>query len=289
MQSHIQQFIDYLALERHYSQNTQTSYARDLSKLADFAQAKGLSDWSEVTTELLNQWVMKMRHQGISPRSIRRHLSAVRGLLNHLVTRQVIGHNCALGVKTPKPGEKLPDVLDYEQVALLLTPRSNTWQELRDVALLEVLYSGGLRVSELVGLDIGDVDFDQGFIKVLGKGAKLRHVPLGESALSALSAYLQQHPLEQALFVNKTQTRLGARSVQAMVKKRAEVLGIPVAVHPHLLRHAAATHFLQSSHDLRSTQEFLGHRSIKSTQVYTHLDFLELSKVYDQHHPRAKK
>ena len=139
MQSHIQQFIEYLALERHYSQNTQTSYARDLSKLADFVQAKGLIDWSEVTTELLNQWVMSMRHQGISPRSIRRCLSAVRGLFNHLVTHQVIQHNCALGVKTPKPGQKLPDVLDYEQVALLLKPRSNTWQEVRDVALLEVL------------------------------------------------------------------------------------------------------------------------------------------------------
>lgn len=289
MQSHIQQFIEYLALERHYSQNTQTSYARDLSKLADFVQAKGLIDWSEVTTELLNQWVMSMRHQGISPRSIRRCLSAVRGLFNHLVTHQVIQHNCALGVKTPKPGQKLPDVLDYEQVALLLKPRSNTWQEVRDVALLEVLYSAGLRVSELVGLNVSDVDFNQGFVKVLGKGGKVRHVPLGESALSALSSYLQQCPVNQAVFVSKTQTRLSTRSVQAMVKKRAEVLGIPVAVHPHLLRHAAATHFLQSSHDLRSTQELLGHRSIKSTQVYTHLDFLELSKVYDQHHPRAKK
>lgn len=288
MRNQIKQFIEHLAIERRYSMHTQKSYALDLVKLVEFASAQSIHRWDELNAEQLNLFVMQMRHDNISSRSIRRRLSAIRGFFAYLLTQGEISENYALGIKTPKLTPKLPEVLSYEQVLQLLSPRDNTWQELRDVAMIEVIYSCGLRVSELVGLNTEEVDLKGGFVQVLGKGQRLRHVPLGESAIAALNTYLKNHQ-KSALFVNKSGERIGVRSVQNMIKKRAQLVGIQISVHPHLLRHAAATHFLQSSHDLRSTQEFLGHQSIKSTQVYTHLDFLELSKVYDQHHPRAKK
>jgi integrase/recombinase XerC len=173
---------------------------------------------------------------------------------------------------------------------LLLKPRSATGAELRDVAIIEVIYSCGLRVSELASLNVNAIDIKTGFLQVIGKGAKMRHTPLGEAAQKAISNYLKKMNIRQgALFLNNKGQRISVRAIQLMLKKRALEVGIKVSVYPHMLRHAAATHFLQSSHDLRSVQIFLGHESIKSTQIYTHLDFLELSKVYDNCHPRAKK
>ena len=156
---------------------------------------------------------------------------------------------------------------------------------------IELLYSCGLRVSELVGINTKDLDINEGFVRVMGKGGKARFSPIGSSAINILEAYLSKRPESEsdALFLNQKGLRISPRSVQNIVKKRAIDVGISINVHPHMLRHAAATHFLQSSHDLRTVQEFLGHKSIKSTQIYTHLDFLELSKVYDEFHPRAKK
>jgi len=288
LQNQIKQFIDYLDIERNYSKNTQKSYARDLSKLHIFAKSKSINSWDELTVDDVNLFVMGLRHSSISSRSIRRHLSAVRGFLTYLLNHNLITKNCAVGIKTPKLDATLPDTLNYENILQLLKLKSNSWIELRDVAIIEVIYSCGLRVSEAVGLNVDDLDLNQGFVKVLGKGNKMRHVPLGESAKNVLDKYLVKHNA-RALFVNKNTSRISVRSVQNIVKKRAQSVGIEINVYPHMLRHAAATHFLQSSHDLRSTQEFLGHKSIKSTQVYTHLDFLELSKVYDKCHPRAKK
>ncbi len=233
-----------------------------------------------------------MRHHGISGRSIRRHLSSVRGFLAYLFTHKIISSNCALDLQSPKINQNLPKILDYEQIVILATPRSQLVKELRDVAIIEVIYSCGLRVSELVSLDINSIDNIQGFLQVMGKGSKMRNTPFGKPAQRAIANYLQKININQgqgALFLNNKQQRISVRSVQEMIKKRALEIGIKVGVYPHMLRHAAATHFLQSSHDLRSVQDFLGHESIKSTQVYTHLDFLELSKVYDKFHPRAKK
>jgi integrase/recombinase XerC len=231
---------------------------------------------------------MQLRHKNLSSRSIRRYLSSVRGLLTYLVNQGQLKHNCAAQLSTPKIAQTLPETLNYEQLLQLLKPQGGARFERRDVAIIEVIYSCGLRVSELVNLNVDDVDLSQGFLTVMGKGGKTRHTPLGTSAQEAINQYvLERH--SDALFVNKNGKRIGVRSVQNMIKKRALNAGIKVNVYPHMLRHAAATHFLQSSHDLRSTQEFLGHESIKSTQVYTHLDFLELSKVYDKCHPRAKK
>lgn len=288
MHKQITNFIQYLKVERHYAINTQQAYQRDLGKLLVFAQKKSLSQWSNLSSDHLNLFVMEMRHQDISARSIRRNLSVIRGFLTYLVNHHQLSNNCAIHLQSPKIDQNLPNILNYDNILLMLKLRSNTWFELRDVAMIEVLYSCALRVSELVALNVNDVDLNQGFLRVLGKGSKVRHTPIGKAAQRAISRCLFNHS-NHALFVNKNQQRVSVRTVQNMVKKRALEAGIKVNVYPHMLRHAAATHFLQSSHDLRSTQEFLGHSSIKSTQIYTHLDFLELSKVYDQCHPRAKK
>jgi len=286
----ITQFMLYLRVERHYALNTQQAYQRDLQQLLSFANQQGVDSWIKLTSEHLNLLVMKMRHANSSGRTIRRHLSSIRGFLTYLVNQGYLSSNCALGLQPPKIGKNLPKTLDYGQLTLMLNPRSKSFSELRDVAIVEVIYSCGLRVSELVGLNVNDIDAEQGFLSVMGKGGKMRHTPLGESAQKAINHYLQKLGNSQkALFLNNRQLRISVRAVQEMVKKRALEVGIKINVHPHMLRHAAATHFLQSSHDLRSVQEFLGHESIKSTQVYTHLDFLELSKVYDKCHPRAKK
>ena len=280
----------YLRVERHYALNTQHAYQRDLEQLLSFINQQGVNSWIDLTGEHLNLLVMKMRHANSSGRTIRRHLSSIRGFLTYLVNQRYLSSNCALGLQPPRLDQNLPKILDYGQLTLMFNPRSKSPSELRDVAIIEVMYSCGLRVSELVSLDVNDIDTKQGFLNVMGKGGKMRHTPLGKSAQRAIANYLQKTGVTQgALFLNNRHIRISVRAIQTMVKKRALEVGIKINVHPHMLRHAAATHFLQSSHDLRSVQEFLGHESIKSTQVYTHLDFLELSKVYDQCHPRAKK
>ncbi|MCH9646048.1 MAG: tyrosine recombinase XerC [Proteobacteria bacterium] len=288
MKKQIIDFILYLKVERNYAFNTQQAYERDLNQFLVFLQAQHVSSWSALDVQMLNTFIMQLRHKNISARSIRRYLSSIKGLLTYLVNQNQLEHNCAIQLRTPKITQTLPNSLNYEQLLQILQTTGNARFEDRDVAIIEVIYSCGLRVSELVGLNVSDVDLSQGFLSVMGKGSKIRHTPLGSSAQKAIRKHLEAHQSD-ALFVNKNGNRIGVRSIQNMIKKRALAAGIKINVYPHMLRHAAATHFLQSSHDLRSTQEFLGHASIKSTQVYTHLDFLELSKVYDQCHPRAKK
>jgi integrase/recombinase XerC len=282
------EFILYLKVERNYALNTQQAYERDLNQLLAFLKVQNISSWSALDTQMLNVFIMQLRHKNISSRSIRRYLSSIKGFLTYLVNQNQLKQNCAIQLRTPKIKQTLPNTLHYEQLLQILKTTGNARFEDRDVAIIEVIYSCGLRVSELTSLNVSDVDLSQGFLSVMGKGSKIRHTPLGRSAQEAISQHLKTHQAN-ALFVNKNGDRIGVRSVQNMIKKRALAAGVKINVYPHMLRHAAATHFLQSSHDLRSTQEFLGHASIKSTQVYTHLDFLELSKVYDQCHPRAKK
>ncbi len=288
MKKQIIEFISYLKVERNYALNTQQAYQRDLHQLIIFLNVQKISTWSQLTSEMLNLFMMQLRHKNICSRSIRRYMSSVRGLLTYLVNQGQLKHNCAVQLHTPKIAQTLPSTLNYDQLLQMLKPQKTSRFEQRDVGIIEVIYSCGLRVSELVNLDVKDVDLSQGFLTIMGKGGKMRHTPLGASAQTVIKKYLTIHQ-STPLFINKNGERIGVRSVQNMIKKRALSAGIKINVHPHMLRHAAATHFLQSSHDLRSTQEFLGHASIKSTQVYTHLDFLELSKVYDQCHPRAKK
>ncbi len=290
MQKNIDNFISYLDIERNYALNTQRAYKEDLQQLVEFLQQQAIKNWAEVTIEHLNLLIMNLRSHGNNGRSIRRHLSSVRGFFTYLVNHNILLNNCALGLQSPKIDKALPKILDYNHIELLVKPRSQTTLELRDIAIIEVIYSCGLRVSELVGLNINSIDLAEGFVEVTGKGSKMRHTPLGKAAQKAITSYLQKSGVTQdALFLNNKGQRIGVRAIELMIKKRAIEVGIKVSVHPHMLRHAAATHFLQSSHNLRAVQDFLGHKSIKSTQVYTHLDFLELSKVYDKCHPRAKK
>ena len=287
----IEQYIAYLRVERHYAPNTISAYRRDLSNLFDFCLKKKISDTSAIDSDILNLFVMELRHKAISSKSIRRYLSSIRGFLDYLVKEEILTENNAKKIKSPKISHSLPKTIDFDDLKRLLSVQSKSYQELRSIAMIEIMYSCGLRVSELVKLNISDMDLSEGFVRVKGKGGKMRFSPIGSDAIKAIRLYLAKRPNAEtrALFVNNNENRISSRTVQNTVKIRALEVGISVNIHPHMLRHAAATHFLQSSHDLRSVQEFLGHKSIKSTQVYTHLDFLELSKVYDKFHPRAKK
>lgn len=284
----IGEFIRHLEVERRYAKNTCEAYQRDLDKLLNFMCKNDLKLCTDLTEKHFNLLVMELHSHNLSGRSIRRIMSAIRGFLNYLMASGVLKNNAATATTSPKMDKKLPQILNYADIEKILKSQHNSADKKRNLAIFEVIYSCGLRVSELVGLNIEDID--DGFLRVLGKGAKWRTIPLGSPANIAIKAYLQQSGhFEGALFINQKRLRISTRSVQNIVKKMALDAGIKINVYPHMLRHAAATHFLQSSHDLRSTQEFLGHESIKSTQVYTHLDFLELAKVYDKHHPRAKK
>ena len=287
----IDQFSTYLEVEKLYALNTISAYQRDLLKFLSFCLENSVTKWQDIKPETLNLFVMGLRHRGVSARSIRRHLSSIRGFFTFLVKQGVLTENCVISIQTPKIDQVLPKTIDFDDLKRMTALSSGLFAELRAVVMIELMYSCGLRVSELIGIDINDLDLEEGFVRVKGKGGKTRFSPIGRSAIDAVEMYLSKRSNceNDALFVNQKNYRISLRSVQNIVKKRALEVGVTVNVHPHMLRHAAATHFLQSSHDLRTVQEFLGHKSIKSTQVYTHLDFLELSKVYDEFHPRAKK
>jgi integrase/recombinase XerC len=221
-------------------------------------------------------------------------LSAVRTFLSFLVETGVLPSNAAVHVQAPKPPRRLPSTLDADQVASLLAVSEEDPLALRDRAILELFYSSGLRLAELVGLSLGDVDVADRTVRVLGKGSKARIVPVGRHALAALRDWLQVRPQlaphgELALFVSRRGQRVSPRTVQTRVNEWAKRRGAPTGVHPHMLRHSFATHMLESSGDLRAVQEMLGHASLSTTQVYTHLDFQHLANVYDQAHPRARK
>ena len=287
----IEDFVGHLSIEKNYALNTISSYKRDLLKFSSFLSKKEVLDFKMIDPDVLNIFVMELRHTNTSGKSIKRYLSSIRVFFNFLIEVGEVQTNPALLIKTPKVERDLPKTIDFDDLKKMMTINSTQYKELRAVLMIELLYSCALRVSELVGINFEDIDMDEGFVKVMGKGGKARFSPMGQTTVDVLKRYIKQRPTSatNALFINQNNTRISTRTVQNVVKKRALQVGISINVHPHMLRHAAATHFLQSSHDLRTVQEFLGHKSIKSTQVYTHLDFLELSKVYDEFHPRAKK
>ena len=287
----IEDFVGHLSIEKNYALNTISSYKRDLLKFSSFLSKKEVLDFKMIDPDVLNIFVMELRHSNTSGKSIKRYLSSIRVFFNFLIEVGEVQTNPALLIKTPKVERDLPKTIDFDDLKKMMTINSTQYKELRAVLMIELLYSCALRVSELVGINFEDIDMDEGFVKVMGKGGNARFSPMGQTTVDVLKRYIKQRPncATNALFINQNNTRISTRTVQNVVKKRALQVGISINVHPHMLRHAAATHFLQSSHDLRTVQEFLGHKSIKSTQVYTHLDFLELSKVYDEFHPRAKK
>ena len=287
----IEDFVGHLSIEKNYALNTISSYKRDLLKFSSFLSKKEVLDFKMIDPDVLNIFVMELRHSNTSGKSIKRYLSSIRVFFNFLIEVGEVQTNPALLIKTPKVERDLPKTIDFDDLKKMMTINSTQYKELRAVLMIELLYSCALRVSELVGINLEDIDMDEGFVKVMGKGGNARFSPMGQTTVDVLKRYIKQRPsyATNALFINQNNTRISTRTVQNVVKKRALQVGISINVHPHMLRHAAATHCLQSSHDLRTVQEFLGHKSIKSTQVYTHLDFLELSKVYDEFHPRAKK
>jgi integrase/recombinase XerC len=287
----IEGFVEYLNVEKNYALNTISSYKRDLLKFVSFLNNRGITNWVSIDSDAINIFVMELRHRSISAKSLKRYLSSIRVFFNYLIENNIIQKNPALSVQTPKVERVLPKTIDFDDLRRMMSINTSSFKELRSVLMIELLYSCGLRVSELVGINLADFDLSEGFVKVMGKGGKARFSPIGEATIDVLKRYLEMRPncSSDALFINQKNIRISTRTVQNVVKNRALQVGVSINVHPHMLRHAAATHFLQSSHDLRTVQEFLGHKSIKSTQIYTHLDFLELSKVYDEFHPRAKK
>jgi integrase/recombinase XerC len=287
----LRRYLDHLQHERRLSRHTLENYARDIETLIGCAAATPLH---KLQVHDVRRFVAQRHGKGLNARSIARMLSAWRGFYRYLARDHGYGDNPCLGIRAPKGVKRLPQALSPDEAHQLLDVKSNGVLEVRDKAMFELFYSSGLRLSELIGLAPGDISFSDGTVRVTGKGSKTRIVPVGTYALAAITAWLESRAhisrLESdALFVNRLGRRLSARSVQERLKTLARKQGVTAKVHPHVLRHSFASHVLQSSSDLRAVQEMLGHASISTTQVYTHLDFQHLAKIYDAAHPRAKK
>lgn len=286
-----QGFLAHLAMERRLSPHTVKSYGRDVDLLLELAKTTPLSG---LDSHHIRRFVATLHARGLSGRSLARALSAWRTFFNYLARDHGFGANPCLGVRPPRVKRTLPEALSPDQAARLLAFQARDPLALRDKAAFELFYSSGLRLAELAGLAVDDVNLADGTVRVTGKGAKTRVVPVGRCALEALRAWLAVRDRfaaarQAALFLARTGARLSPRAIQARLKGWARRQEIAANVHPHVLRHSFASHLLQSSGDLRAVQEMLGHASISTTQVYTHLDFQHLAKVYDAAHPRAKK
>jgi integrase/recombinase XerC len=286
-------YFVHLTKERRLSGHTEFNYRHDLDLFTRFCASKGLQAWKQVDSQHVRTFAAAEFHRGQSGRSIQRRLSAVRGFFAYLLREREITFNPAVEVRAPKAKKRLPKTLDADLMAKLLTFRSDGTLDVRDKAIMELFYSSGLRLAELVGVDLTDLDLVDRTVRVTGKGDKTRIVPVGRFAVDALSTWLRERatiatPGEVALFVNRYGRRMGTRAVQERVTRWALRQGIGVHLHAHMFRHSFASHLLESSQDLRGVQELLGHANIATTQVYTHLDFQHLARIYDQAHPRAK-
>jgi integrase/recombinase XerC len=290
----IARYLEHLAKERRLSPHTGSNYARDINALADFLERSSVTDWKRVDSQHVRVFAARSHAAGLNPRSVQRRLSAARGFFNYLTRESVVASNPAVDIRAPKAARRLPGTLDVDQICQLLDIPGNDALAVRDRAIMELFYSSGLRLAELVGLSITDIDLADRTVRVLGKGSKTRVVPVGRKACDAIRAWLRERAAlanvdETALFVGRNGTRLKARAVQLRIAMWARRKGLPSRVYPHLFRHSFATHLLESSKDLRGVQELLGHADISTTQVYTHLDFAHLARTYDASHPRAKR
>jgi integrase/recombinase XerC len=290
----IPRFLGSLRNERRYSRHTEAAYRRDLDCLLRHCTEAGVATWRALDNYHLRSFAAAEHRRGLSPRSVQRRLSAARSFFEYLLREGAVERNPAVDIAAPKAEKRLPATVDADRLAKLLETPGDETLTLRDRALMELLYSSGLRLSELVGLDVTDLDLADRTVRVTGKGGKTRVVPVGRHAVAALSDWLRRRadlarPGEHALFLSERRTRMSARAVQARVSHWAMRQGVGVKMHPHVFRHSFATHLLESSGDLRAVQELLGHADVSTTQVYTHLDFAHLARVYDQAHPRARK
>lgn len=284
-------YLSHLANERRLSPLTCTSYARDIATLLEFTKETPLD---QLQIHHIRRFVSQLHAKGLSGRSLARMLSAWRGLYNYLARDHGCTSNPCTGLRAPKAPRTLPHVLSPDEAAKLLEFPTEDLMALRDKAMFELFYSSGLRLAELASLEPENLSFSDGTVRVTGKGGRTRVVPVGSQAAQALCAWMKLRetllkPGETALFLSRHGKGISTRSISQRLKIRALQQGISANVHPHMLRHSFASHLLQSSGDLRAVQEMLGHASISTTQVYTHLDFQHLAKVYDATHPRAKK
>ena len=290
----IDRFLQHLQTERRLAANTCKHYQRDLTELLDWCNAAGINGWHDLDTHLVRKYAAQCHRRGLCGRSIQRRLSALRTFYNYLLREQQVLQNPGLDVRAPKSEQHLPDTLNVDDITRLMNVSHKDTLAVRDLAMLELMYSSGLRLAELVSLNTGDIDFNERVVRVTGKGAKTRVLPVGDKAISALRSWMQMRPgqahqAETAIFTGRRGKRLGTRAVQQRVKDWARHQGVPGDIHPHTLRHSFASHLLESSGDLRAVQELLGHADISTTQIYTHLDFQHLAQVYDSAHPRARK
>jgi integrase/recombinase XerC len=290
----LERFFGYLQHERRLSSHTLKNYQRDLSRLQEYCEAMGISEWAALDSYGVRSYVAWRHRKGLGGRSLQRELSALRSFYNYLLRERVVGNNPGIGVPAPKVEKRLPRALDVDKTGHLLDIHDDSPLAVRDKAMMELIYSSGLRLAELISLDLDSIDRRDATVRITGKGSKTRVVPVGRQALQALGEWLKVRgqlamPEQRALFVSNNGKRLSPRSVQQRLRQWALKQGLDTRVHPHMLRHSFASHILESSGDLRAVQELLGHADIATTQVYTHLDFQHLAKVYDQAHPRAHK
>ena len=291
----IDRFLDHLKFERRVSDHTVSAYRIDLLRLQAFAVQRKIQNIARLAPPHARLFAAGLRHLNLSSRSIARTLSAARSFYKFLIREGEGKTNPFEGISTPRGERKLPRTLNIEQAAQLVTITPDSDLTFRDRAILELLYSSGLRLSEIERSNVCDVDLADKTMTILGKGGKTRIVPVGRHAITAIKSWLQRRQAlvsnveEKALFVSRSGNRLGARAIQKRVEYWAKRQGLDRSVHPHMLRHSFASHLLESSSDLRAVQELLGHSDISTTQVYTHLDFQHLAKVYDKAHPRARR
>jgi integrase/recombinase XerC len=290
----VERFERHLATERRLSAHTVSAYLREIAALRLWCRRTGVKDWKRIDGAQLRSFAARSHAAGLQPRSIQRRLSALRTFFGFLMREGLLAFNPAVDVRAPKAGKRLPHTLDVDQMGALLALKPQGPLGVRDLAMMELLYSSGLRLAELVGLNLVDLHLADRTVRVLGKGSKTRIMPVGTQALAALKVWLRERTAlaavdETALFLNHRGRRLGGRAVQLLVARHARAQGLPTGVHPHLFRHSFATHLLESSRDLRAVQELLGHASIGTTQIYTHLDFQHLARIYESSHPRARR
>lgn len=288
----IQQFCLYLQNEKQMSPHTQSNYARDLQKFQQLCSSCSRTEWPLLDAKFIRQSVARLHGEGLGGKSLQRWLSSLRSFFRFCIKQHWLAYNPADGIAAPKTARHLPKTLDVDQVAQFVEIEGDDFISLRDRALLELFYSSGLRLAEIVSVNINDLDLREAMIRVTGKGNKTRSVPVGSHAITAVQNWLEKRKLyvkadELALFITQRGSRISRRSVQARLQELSVQQGMENPVHPHMLRHSFASHMLESSGDLRLVQEMLGHANISTTQIYTHLDFQHLAKVYDQAHPRA--
>ncbi len=298
-QKDLEHFFQFIQSEKQFSAHTLSNYQRDIRRFIGFLQEQSITGWATIDEQHIRQFVSQLHRQGLGGKSIQRLLSALRRLFRYLLLNNSIKINPAAQVRAPKSASKLPEVMHPQQVEhLLLAPSDEVLNDnpllVRDYAILELLYAGGLRLSELIGLNLSDINWQLKQLKVLGKGSKERLCHFGEPAELMLKKWLKCRELlisgdENAVFVSNRGLRISASSVRARMQKLCRDKGISQRVYPHLMRHSFASHMLESSQDLRAVQELLGHAHLKTTQIYTHVDFQQLAKTYDAAHPRALK